>query len=406
MPSCWPNIVAEACPPQRVQVTYTCVVLVAGLGSSVSALHLLQRNRDALLTGLSRPSSSSSSDSAAAVYLWDLRKPERAAASLDLPAAAPGSGATANSSSCVSGSGGVCSLTVHEDGVLAAAGCGDGTVLVWDMRKVSNTWQNRQYSCIAEPVCAAICECTVSYSSLQHFGICWGLSTEALLLPVLCFMLPVFLLKQRVAVSWHHDAQPIGLMHRLLQCPCGAVQGCVQLRDCLLMPRRLLLCAPALQPSTPLAACLGHQGRVTQATFLPAAAAAAAAAAVDTAASASTSSSIGVQQHSRAFPLLLTGSDDWTARLWDATSGSCQAVCVGHGGPVTAATTAVSASQNSSSSDAAGVRLVTGAADGTVGVWGLRGELHGLSQQHSAPVCLLAQGGETVVSGGCNAWCC
>jgi hypothetical protein len=30
----------------------------------------------------------------------------------------------------------VCSLAVHEDGVLAAAGCEYGTALIWDMRQV------------------------------------------------------------------------------------------------------------------------------------------------------------------------------------------------------------------------------------------------------------------------------
>jgi WD40 repeat protein len=109
-------------------------------------MHLLQRNKDALLTGLSRPSSSSSSsnaDSAAAAYLWDLRKPKRSAASLDIPAAAAASDAGASCASTKSGGSyssrwgaGVCSLSVHEDGVLAAAGCRDGTVLVWDMRQV------------------------------------------------------------------------------------------------------------------------------------------------------------------------------------------------------------------------------------------------------------------------------
>jgi hypothetical protein len=48
---------------------------------------------------------------------------------------------------------------------------------------------------------------------------------------------------------------------------------------------------------------------------------------------------------------------------------------------------------------------VTGAADGTVGVWGLRGELHGMMQQHYAPVRLLAQGDETLVSGEFGALC-
>jgi WD40 repeat protein len=152
-----------------------------------------------------------------------------------------------------------------------------------------------------------------------------------------------------------------------------------------------------LQPSKPLASCIGHQGPVTQATFLPAAAAAAAACDTSTTQQQQQQQQ---QQHSKALPLLLTGSDDWTARVWDATTGSCHAVCVGHGGAVTAAAAALaSSSSSSSSSSGAGMRLVTGAADGSVAVWGLRGELHGMMQQHAAPVRLLAQGDDTLVSG-------
>jgi WD40 repeat protein len=88
--------------------------------------------------------------------------------------------------------------------------------------------------------------------------------------------------------------------------------------------------------------------------------------------------------------MLLSGSDDWTARLWDASSGKCEAVCVGHAGAVTAVQVAHSKE---------GSRLVTGAADGTVAVWGHQGELHSLVQQHWAPVHLLTQGMNTLVSG-------
>jgi hypothetical protein len=45
------------------------------------------------------------------------------------------------------------------------------------------------------------------------------------------------------------------------------------------------------------------------------------------------------------------------------------------------------------------MRVVTGAADGSIAVWGLRGDLHGMMQQHCAPVRLLAQEDDTVVSG-------
>lgn len=144
---------------------------------------MLQRNRDSLLTGLSSCStsySSSNADNSAAVYLWDIRRPQRPAASLDvagysLPlhsqpvsaecyhtAADASDGfqlpidtpirtlpATVDIQQAVSASQrGVTCLAVHDDGVLAAAGCQDGTTLVWDMRKVRgdgqlNTGANR-----------------------------------------------------------------------------------------------------------------------------------------------------------------------------------------------------------------------------------------------------------------------
>lgn len=91
-------------------------------------------------------------------------------------------------------------------------------------------------------------------------------------------------------------------------------------------------------------------------------------------------------------PLLLTGSDDWMARVWDAETGACRGVCVGHGGPVTAMQTVHSN---------AATRFVTGGADGSLGLWGLDGELVSLVQQHNKAVLVLKQGGDTLVSGGC-----
>lgn len=44
-------------------------------------------------------------------------------------------------------------------------------------------------------------------------------------------------------------------------------------------------------------------------------------------------------------------------------------------------------------------RLVTGAADGSIGVWGLGGEVYSLEQQHNALVQLLAAGDSTVIAG-------
>lgn len=96
-------------------------------------------------------------------------------------------------------------------------------------------------------------------------------------------------------------------------------------------------------------------------------------------------------------PLLLSGSSDWTARLWDAETGHCRCTCVGHGGPLTALQVAAHGGGDASGSTA---RLLTGAADGTLAVWGLDGELHSLAQAHDAPLMLLKQGSDTLVSGG------
>lgn len=119
--------------------------------------------------------STSGSQKAAAGYLWDLRKPTKPASSLSyMPdahaqAASP-TGSThrdqepgvaeaaiassSSSSSVLQGTAGAHSadaaagrapgilcLSVHEDGALAAAGCDDGRVLVWDMRQVRTTAQ-------------------------------------------------------------------------------------------------------------------------------------------------------------------------------------------------------------------------------------------------------------------------
>eukprot|EP00879_Flechtneria_rotunda_P012714 GHRR01013277.1.p1 GENE.GHRR01013277.1~~GHRR01013277.1.p1 ORF type:complete len:1835 (+),score=708.37 GHRR01013277.1:594-6098(+) len=248
-------------------------VQLTGLNGPVSAIALLKRNRDALLAGLSSSSSddSSSTSSGATVHLWDLRRPRKPTASLcfaaelvtmdDAAATAastPGAtgaktaadggrnGASGNSatSSTISRPLDVQCLAVHDDGVMAAAGCHNGKVIIWDMR----------------------------------------------------------------------------------------------------------------QPRTPLATCCGHQGPVEYLTFVP-----------------STAQAVQHAAHSRPEPLLLSGGSDWTARVWNAAMGSCRAVCVGHGGAVTA----MGVVHNE-----AKCRIVTGAADGTVGVWGLQGELCWLTQQH------------------------
>lgn len=51
-------------------------------------------------------------------------------------------------------------------------------------------------------------------------------------------------------------------------------------------------------------------------------------------------------------------------------------------------------------------RFVTGASDGSLGVWGLDGEMVSLVQQHEEPVMLLRQGGDTLVSGADDERCC
>jgi WD40 repeat protein len=126
-----------------------------------------------------------------------------------------------------------------------------------------------------------------------------------------------------------------------------------------------------LQCGDPVSECTGHTGPVTQINFLPRSASAAA----------------GLGR----VPLLLTGSEDWTARVWDAETGACRGACIGHGGAVTAMQTVHSNNAT---------RFVTGAADGSIGLWGLDGDMVSLVQQHEQPVLLLKQGVDTLVSGG------
>lgn len=147
----------------------------AGLGSAVSCLSPLYRNREALLSGLTQASvvcgissTSSSSSHMAAAYLWDLRRPRRPVSSLNFvpePQAAYPAGRTvstadgrdiAAAAACVTrgssisssagvpaGVPGILCLSVHEDGALAAAGFRDGKVLTWDMRQVCVTVDTR-----------------------------------------------------------------------------------------------------------------------------------------------------------------------------------------------------------------------------------------------------------------------
>lgn len=135
-----------------------------------------------------------------------------------------------------------------------------------------------------------------------------------------------------------------------------------------------------LQPAVTLATCLAHQGPVQHVTFAPTCIA---------------------TPTAQSGPLLITTSDDWTVGLWDASNGSSKATCIGHA----AAVTALQLVQGSSAT-----RLVTGAADGSVGVWGVGGEVYSLSQPHAAPVQLLAATSDAIITGkaydllfpGCN----
>jgi WD40 repeat protein len=129
----------------------------------VTCLSPLYRNREALLSGLAQGGkvlglgSKNSISHLAAAYLWDLRKPRRPASSLNFAPAQPAAaseggvlaaaggssaGSTGSSGSSTAASGnasgapGLLCLSVHEDGALAAGGCRDGRVLIWDMRKV------------------------------------------------------------------------------------------------------------------------------------------------------------------------------------------------------------------------------------------------------------------------------
>lgn len=52
------------------------------------------------------------------------------------------SGSSTAPSSNASGAPGLLCLSVHEDGALAAGGCNDGRVLIWDMRKVTHWLQH------------------------------------------------------------------------------------------------------------------------------------------------------------------------------------------------------------------------------------------------------------------------
>lgn len=97
--------------------------------------------------------------------------------------------------------------------------------------------------------------------------------------------------------------------------------------------------------------------------------------------------------------LLVSGSADWTARVWDAGSGACSSMCVGSGGGIT--TLAVMGSSGGGGCGGAEGALVTGAADGSVASWRLDGTLLQLLPAHAcgAPLVVAAAGNGTVVTG-------
>ncbi len=145
------------------------------------------------------------------------------------------------------------------------------------------------------------------------------------------------------------------------------------------LTRSSLLCMP-LQLNTPLATCSGHEGWPTQLKFAPQGATFAPASAAPTA---------------NPTAILVSGAADWTARVWDASSGACQAVCAGHAGGVTALEVMVAGADRQSGA----LRVVAGAEDGGVGVWQQGGELVAIKQAHWAPVRLVALGDGTLVTG-------
>jgi WD40 repeat protein len=74
--------------------------------------------------------------------------------------------------------------------------------------------------------------------------------------------------------------------------------------------------------------------------------------------------------------LVVTASEDGTARLWDAASGAPIAVFRGHEGPVYAA----------SFSPSGEARVATGSKDGTARLWGASGAPLGPPLRHDGPV--------------------
>lgn len=82
-------------------------------------------------------------------------------------------------------------------------------------------------------------------------------------------------------------------------------------------------CLLWLQPSAPLAFLQGHQGPVRCLCWAPAGS------------SLPAGQTASAMPAGRSAPILFTGSDDWSVRIWDATMGQCMGTCIGHGGPIT-----------------------------------------------------------------------
>jgi WD40 repeat protein len=90
--------------------------------------------------------------------------------------------------------------------------------------------------------------------------------------------------------------------------------------------------------------------------------------------------------------VVVSGSADWTVRTWDVHANAVGGTCVGLGGAVTSLTLVNAPSARTSSSSSSSKAVLAGAADGSIGMWRLGGELVWLEQGHAAAVLAVAAG--------------